>query len=345
MTRGRGGALRASLVVAAAAAATVSLKGGRWVEAAPRAEYDWTCWLMKASYNCKDDPRRPVAHAWTHVSAANETWAALVGRRGGHFDVAKRLRRCGDATRPANVVVLGNSLMRQVFESMACAWQNRVAGGLVQARGPRMDIAALRAGTRSNASDVVLARVSAPPPPCHGPAPDKWYKGAAVGGGDCGDNAARVDFGDELSIFFVFRPWAYVEPIGEILRSKLGLELAEMDALVCNDFCGLSHPSEKRRHTHVARLRRAATAACPAARELAYVDFGRVRATMQKQMLRDVGFLYGATNAKYDDDGHPCLPGLPDDERDFLFAVLANDGLAEEGLAAEREAEFWNRPP
>ena len=38
--------------------------------------------------------------------------------------------------------------------------------------------------------------------------------------------------------------------------------------------------------------------------------------------------------------GHPCLPGLPDDEADFLFAVLA-EGMDMNGLADEKDAQWW----
>ena len=52
------------------------------LEAAPRAEYDWTCWLMKASYNCKDDPRRPAAHAWQRAAPVPGPW--LPGAQSSH---------------------------------------------------------------------------------------------------------------------------------------------------------------------------------------------------------------------------------------------------------------------
>lgn len=218
------------------------------------------------------------------------------------------------------------------------------------------------------------------PRPCHGDDPEKWYKNASVGGGDCGDHLARVEFGDALHAFFVFRPWAYSVPLAGLLETKLGLELAEIDALVCNEHCGLAAPRPRenqsaprlrgdalsslveilakfgpgptpavaqapgdRPHRPRQRFRREVDAACPA-KKVAFVDFGRVRATLQKHMLRDAGRLYGATNARYVDDGHPCLPGLPDDEVDYLFAVLADGAMGVGGLAAEAEAEFWKRP-
>lgn len=208
------------------------------------------------------------------------------------------------------------------------------------AAGDASFLISAQARTRTHPNATILRELRAPRP-CHGDDPDKWYKNASVGGGDCGDHLARVEFGEALHAFFVFRPWAYSVPLAEVLETKLGLRLSELDALVCNEHCGLAAPGEKP-HRPRQQFRRAVDAACPG-KKTAFVDFGRVRATLQKHMLRDAGRLYGATNARYADDGHPCLPGLPDDEVDHLFAVLADGAMGLDGLAAEREAEFWKR--
>ena len=82
----------AVLVYVVGAARAASLRGGRWSLTEPRSEYDWRCWLMRGSYNCKDDPRDPPATAWRHVDATNRSWRAVVRDRGGPFAVARRLR-------------------------------------------------------------------------------------------------------------------------------------------------------------------------------------------------------------------------------------------------------------
>lgn len=156
------------------------------------------------------------------------------------------------------------------------------------------------------------------------------------------DQKDRERSGSKLGLSHPPAPQA--APLAEVLEAKLGLRLAELDALVCNEHCGLAAPGEKPPQRPRQQFRRDVDAACPA-KKVVFVDFGRVRATLQKHMLRDAGRLYGATNARYVDDGHPCLPGLPDDEVDYLFAVLADEGaMGRAGLAAEADAEFWKRP-
>ena len=74
-----------------------------------------------------------------------------------------------------------------------------------------------------------------------------------------------------------------------------------------------------------------------------FIDFGSVRANLQAQLQRDANRTYGATNGIADNDGHPCMPGLPDDEVDILFAAIATGrNCTFSGLVGERDAEFWH---
>ena len=59
-------------------------------------------------------------------------------------------------------------------------------------------------------------------------------------------------------------------------------------------------------------------------------------------MTRDLGRLFGATNGKFTDNGHPCLPGLPDDEVDVLFATLATVSRSIDAPTDAEGAMWWN---
>ena len=61
-------------------------------------------------------------------------------------------------------------------------------------------------------------------------------------------------------------------------------------------------------------------------------------------MRRDIGHLYGATNGVKINDGHPCMPGIPDDEVDILFSTLLTKSRhIDHNLPADGySARFWN---
>ena len=122
--------------------------------------YDWSCWLMHARYNCQGDRRG--AELWRHVVDVNastqRTWRDVVDGYGGHVAVAEELAaRCGtrDRPRPVNVVLVGHSFLRQVFEALACRWRHRITAGLLNRAAPNLQMAHLRQfKRRGNAHDA-----------------------------------------------------------------------------------------------------------------------------------------------------------------------------------------------
>ena len=128
----------------------------------------------------------------------------------------------------------------------------------------------------------------------------------------------------------------------EALLQRLGIDsLDDVDVLVCNERCGLKGAYHrafvKRFREHdLACVRRGG-------KRRHFIDFGRVRATMRKQLLRDSGSQYGATNAQTTADDHACLPGLPDDEVDLLFVAIAEHACIFLSDSEESDAEFWKK--
>ena len=270
---------------------------------------------------------------------------------------------------------MGNSFMRQVFEAAVCRWSNNITGGRLRTKGPAIT-------RRILPHESHLSRLSGQTtmaPPCHGQfvggekPVSTFYRGglpeaqavplnatdtrlcgrhghpSATGTGlqfcgfpACSDDLATIEFDGRLRLHFVFRPYAYAYGLAMILK-LLGVHPNHVDVVVCNDRCD-------RKLTRIAWARtlgglyksRENHTGKTAAKGAFFLDFSKVRATMQAQMLRDVGRLYGATNAVLTDDGHPCMPGLPDDEVDILFQAIRHGEalVAPEGVN-EKDAEFW----
>ena len=51
----------------------------------------------------------------------------------------------GGPNGPANIVFLGNSFIRQVYQTMACTYKRFVTGGRLQVQGPPQNISSLGA--------------------------------------------------------------------------------------------------------------------------------------------------------------------------------------------------------
>ena len=302
----------------------ISLGHGRWVLRQDRGYYDWsTGWLMRARYNCQGDHRYPPAAAWAHLPGrSNQSWNDLVHAHGGHLRVAtaarERASSCGSTRQVVNVLMLGNSYIRQVFEAFANRFRDSVTAGLVDVVSPSILALNQRKGVSirdfrfwslpTNGSKIQRG--------CHGFNVSSYYKqGPPMNSMDrCEDNLAWLEVNRTLRIHFIFRPWAFTDSLESLLRGFSGIGLNDVDVLVCNDRCGGLGMSE----THDVFV-----GACAASVPRLMVDFTPVRGVLQSQLRRDAHTQYGATNAWRKEDSHPCMPGLPDDELDILFAAIA----------------------
>ena len=364
---------------------------GGWVRRWDRGDYNAsTCFIMKARYNCKEDTRSPGAAAWWHVPdkerQPNTTWRDLLQAYGGGnaFEGAVRAtdqyREHGSHARPLNILIVGTSFMRQVFEAATCRWRARITGGRLRTDGPHMGMAELRDNgniTKNQTSLTHLSAATTMMPPCHGQDFRRHKKPVSVfyrgglpasqlvplnatdrrfcqshtsapsgfqfcGFPVCNDNLATIEFSRRLRLHYIFRPYAYADGLDQVL-DHLGIQAEHVDVLACNDHCAKVKKNWAGTLGGLYRSREEHTGQ-NAGKGAFFLDFGKVRATMQVQMERDLGHLYGATNAQYKDDGHACMPGLPDDEVDILFSAIRHGRpLVTPTHIKETDAEFWNR--
>eukprot|EP00041_Stephanoeca_diplocostata_P009581 m.148197 g.148197 ORF g.148197 m.148197 type:complete len:370 (-) comp17799_c0_seq1:739-1848(-) len=336
---------------------SISLHHGGWIYRHDRRDYDLnSCWLMKPRYNCMGDTRRPLAAEWWYVpdlTAPENTWRDLliantdtdVNDHAEHTGLRGAIRACEryqqQESKPAkapingkrmiNLLFAGDSHLRQMFEAMACRWRDFVTGGtLVTGPLDRPAMSNRVLGKRGkmkrflNRSDTILSPIeqiqrpdnapNAMNPPCHYSLDSSsYYKGGQFPPKQepaeemCTDDLARIEYLDTLRIYYIFRSYAYEGELETVLRDYLGVDPQDIDIVVHNENQNLDIKwSSTNRSPH-------------------FLDFSDVRGILQKQLQRDAGTAYGATNAKMEDDGHPCLPGIPDDEIDVLFVALLTE--------------------
>ncbi|KAJ1456121.1 hypothetical protein M885DRAFT_518646 [Pelagophyceae sp. CCMP2097] len=295
--------------------------------------------------------------AGTPTAAAGVT-PAVAGTTGAAAGALAAAAGTGPAADVTNILIMGNSFLRQTFEAMACRWAANVTGGTLATMTPPMNVGGLKVTERYDVySALGLRRLpfgDDMTPDCHGGSADKFYANFSMGESGCRDDISFVEFFGGLRVFYLFRPWAYQGGALALLK-RLDLKPEQVDVLVCNDHCGLTAPGSGGRRVMKAAVRqfrnllqtKPGEAKCLQA-DAAFVDFGDVRAALQRQLrFASPHGAYGATNARLTDDGHPCLPGLPDDEVDILFSALADGSNRVEArnVARERDAEFWKSPP
>lgn len=325
---------------------TISLERGGWQLQHDRDLYDWsTGWLMKARYNCQGDKRTPPAGAWRHLPdrASNRTWEHFIDDRDGHLRIAegamKRSADCGPNR--TNILILGNSFMRQVFEAIANRFRVAVTAGTLNDVSPPMGMKELQISRRVSLRNFTFLHLPVQGrmnPGCHGYNINAYYKhGPPPSLKRCEDNVAWFELNGSLRIYYIFRPWAIIEGVRGVLKS-FNTSLDAIDVLVCNSDCGFLSETKLRDFLNEFK------SSCPSNAEgKQYIDFGNVRANLQQQMARDANNKYGAMNGVFErPDFHSCMPGIPDDEVDILFAAIATgNSCTFTGMSREEEAESW----
>ena len=206
----------------------IDLSQGGWVRsAASPPPYDaTTCWLMKARYNCDGDSRPEQALAYRYVQRLADGLKSAPGRgHGGQLlplhRALKLVRSMGDGRGRVNMLMVGHSYLRQVFEALACRWRDNVTAGILSVGPPRVT-AMTQAALKKLAGEALDPRnrelewfnASGEPPACHGSqgasgnfggyyAPDHAPLQAFT---DCVDDVAMIELDGNLRIYYIFRP-------------------------------------------------------------------------------------------------------------------------------------------
>jgi hypothetical protein len=316
---------------------------------APPPRYDHlSCFVMKFRYNCANqqpDHKVVASDYQLHISEppldddnnANVNSSGGSGREvcdlpnliektiGGPSGVAKRVllsRRNNSSSEEqqrVHVLMLGNSYIRQVWEALVCGFGLQITDFKVQVRG--LDSSA--AGTKKRGKKLVtkdelgrsidLAQAKANG--CHsGPSnlSDSYREGSIVppNMADCNDNVAMVEFGHQIRFYYIFHPQKYApEALRHIYESWGLLAKGEnttgvVDVLVWNTDGKGGDSSGLLSWEH----------------EIP----GTWKEKLQKLQYREIGQFFGANNpwVQNPPDGHPCMPGVPDDEVNLLLLQL-----------------------
>lgn len=239
----------------------------------------------------------------------------MFNRTGGIMDLAKRIREWSHRRKEVshtNVLFVGSSYLRQVYETIVCRYRSLIQGGFVLLNGPDMSIAAMQTNpTYSLAQMGEHVPIGSQRAGCHSAHHEHYYeKGVEMPPNvhpNCSDDMSMVEMPGKLKIYYVFRHFRYsAEP--DVFFAHLGLNLTNVDVVVTNN-----SPVEN------AKL----LALIPA---VPVIQFGEMLPFLEKKQIAGAGKRFGADNVGMDHppDMHPCMPGVPDDETDILLFQLAH---------------------
>jgi len=218
-----------------------------------------------------------------------------------------------------NVAMLGNSYLRQIFESFLCTWSHELTFSLFEKDGKYdPSIAGMKLRNNAPLTFDELGDMEPMPNPndnqCHVASVDEFYEDGLETPHKCKgytDGIAVAEFGGSMRIYYMFRPWMHLN-LTRVMTEKLNLIPEELDILIFND--DQQHTIEK--DAHLSEVFKA-SGAWDNRIEWDYNHFE----TIQK---RDVGRWFGANNpwVSHPPDGHACMPGPPDDEVNLLLYLI-----------------------
>ena len=312
--------------------------------------YDHSCFAMKARYNCAVAPGLEPefgdsAHDWKLVleqknmddgSAERCDFRKAVDSLGGPLGIASLLQarrqklQNDPHTRPVNLLLMGSSYLRQVWESITCQYKELITDGFFQDGGPLMSMAAFRdrKGKKVGLDELgdLLPFTAETNQGCQGAAKDfgEFYRPNVEGLSEerygkenCNDNLAMVELNHQLRLWFVFRP-SSMEHLGKTLE-WMGLPLNHVDHVIWNE----SYHDVRKLLLEVGIIDK----------PLLETKHYNVKTSWVKTLpfLRIVQakkrpfHYFGANNPWIykPPDGHPCMPGIPDDEVALLLFTLA----------------------
>ena len=297
---------------------TLDLSHGRYIRVKGREPpYNHTsCFLMKPRYNCATtNKKRPKAWEYKFILQSNHFDESTI------CDIVDIVDSLGGPAALSNktVGIFGNSFLRQVFEALACKYQDQLTAAKVNENPPPMSLKALekRNGIPYSIQEygnIISVPVDKRPIPlCAGNAsayPEFFEPGINVTAiphltYNCADELAMLEFKSLLKIFYNFHPKTLQHPVTSY-QTMIGLNVSKLDYIAFN--ARINELREIRPHLSGSLN-----------------NYQRVIWTLKRFQKRDLKRWFGARNPRIDSppDMHPCMPGVPDDEAALLlFSVI-----------------------
>ena len=274
---------------------------------------------MKPRYNCATTNKRaPKAWEYKLILQSNPLndsticdFVDIVDGLGGPAALSNK-----------QVALFGNSFLRQVFEALACKYQDQLTAAKVNENPPPMSLKALEArngipySIQEYGNIISVPVKKRPIPHCAGNAslypqyfePEINVTSISHLTDNCADELAMLEFGSSLQLFYNFHPKTLQNPVTSY-PTMIGLHLSTLDYIAVNT--RLDELLEIQPHVRVS-----------------FSNYRRVLWTLRRFQLRDLATWFGANNPWIDSphpDMHPCMPGVPDDEAALLLFSIIYD--------------------
>jgi len=317
--------------------------------------YDQQCPWMRDRYNCakKITPEYgSSASDWKLTLQQNAALNSgseqcnlwdLINEIGGPTGVAERLverRHVTDFHNPQepeerhkliNVVMLGNSFLRQPFEALVCGWFDDITYSRLQ-KYARFDfslasVEKLKGKNLQTKDAGIMEEIpqSIEDESRYGQRKEFYAPGVEVPISfyDYNDSIGVVEFGKKIRFYYVFRLELYADAM-DIFEQKLELNPKDVDVLIFNN-------KQEKSIVKNDELKSIFEASGAWKRRIIWPYH-----TFQYLQIRDIKRWFGADNPWITSppDIHACMPGAPDDEGNlilYLLYVNANlNGLTKE---------------
>jgi hypothetical protein len=201
-----------------------------------------------------------------------------------------------------------------VYEALVCRYRDHIVDGLVEVNATHIGMAQMaeRNGTFYPSDMGTMRSMLEYREGCHGLSPALFYEPAFVphiSEYECSDSISMVEFPGGLRFYYVFRSFVFYTCVPELLQ-QMRLNGSHVDAVITNH-----NPTET----------------APVLRHLdprvSVISAVYLLEFFHKVQTRDCGWWDGADNVgiKQVPDGHPCMPGIPDDELEVVLFALAHN--------------------
>ena len=297
--------------------------------------YNHLCPWIKNRYNCATSKKKQygeTASDWKLIlekgAESCNLWN-LIHDLGGPAGVGERIwthhnldhaNKLGEK-RTYNVVMLGNSYLRQVLEALECGWSKDISFSLMQKDATYgIPLQKSRNGAPIRMDEMgSMERMSMT---WEGSLDENDFESKSVfyekglpfpstKTHKFDDNVALVEFGGKIRFYYIFQPSMYENLLG-VFQEKLQLELQDIDSLVFN-----SGQEKTISSNNTMREVFISTGVWEQRIIWPYETFRKIQE-------RDIGSWFGADNPwiTHPPDGHACMPGPPDDEVNLLLFLL-----------------------